>query len=157
MIIILEKINLETKINLLHSITLNQANQISLLSAQLGYKIDAIKTLNQIEKIIASRDNCIFIAVQNQAILGWIHAFYTIRIETVPFVEIAGLIVHENYRKQKIGYHLIEAVKEWTLPYNCAQISVRCNEIRTESHRFYENLGFILKKKQFIFERAVQG
>ncbi len=143
---------METTINLLQTITLGQANAISLLSHQLGYKSDGNETLNQLEKIIANKDNCVFIATQNQIIVGWIHAFYTIRVETQPFVEVAGLVVHEEYRKQQIGKHLIEAVSVWAIPFHCNKIIVRCNEIRSETHKFYQNLGFALKKKQFIFE-----
>ena len=143
---------MDTKISLLKSINAKQASEISILSDQLGYKSDGTETHNQIEKIIASKDNCIFIAVQNETIVGWIHAFYTIRVETKPFIEIAGLVVHHEYRKQQIGKNLIKAVVVWAQTFYCDQISVRCNEIRSETHQFYMNLGFKLNKKQLVFE-----
>ena len=143
---------MDTKISLLNSINTKQANEISILSDQLGYKSDENETLNHIEKIIARKDNCIFITVENETIVGWIHAFYTIRVETKPFIEIAGLVVHHEYRKQQIGKNLIKAVAIWAETYYCDQISVRCNEIRSETHQFYMNLGFKLNKKQLVFE-----
>ncbi len=143
---------MKTIITLLSTVTAEQANEISLLSHQLGYHATAIETLNSIDKIISNKDNCIFIAVQNQKILGWIHGFYTLRIESDAFVEIAGLVVHELCRKQQIGKKLIEAVGTWAQPFNVRRITVRCNEIRSESHRFYQHLGFVSKKKQLVFE-----
>ncbi|RYG21966.1 MAG: GNAT family N-acetyltransferase [Chitinophagaceae bacterium] len=142
---------LETKIDLLNSITAEQASEISTLSHQLGYKTSADETLSRVRKIIAKDDECIFIGVQGETIVGWIHAFFTVRVETEPFVEIAGLVVHEAYRKKQIGRNLIDAVCIWAQPHHCSQIRVRCNEIRSETHRFYRNLGFTLEKKQLIF------
>ncbi len=144
--------SLKTIITPLSTVTAEQANEISLLSHQLGYYATAVETLNNINQIISNKDNCIFVAVQNQKILGWIHGFYTVRVESDAFVEIAGLVVHEQCRKQQIGKKLIEAVGTWAQSFNVRRITVRCNEIRSESHRFYEHLGFVSKKNQLVFE-----
>ncbi len=47
-------------------------------------------------------DNCAFVAIIEGKIIGWIHAFKALRIETKPFIEIGGLVVDEIYREKKV-------------------------------------------------------
>ncbi len=134
---------------------IEDAEPISQLSDQLGYKSNAKIMHNRLSKILKNEDNCIFIAVYNDKIIGWIHGFYTLRVESDPFVEIGGLIVDENYRKKGIGKLLVEYIFSWSISKKYSQVRVRCNTIRVESHKFYENIGFTEKKQQKIFDKQL--
>ena len=96
------------------------------------------------------------VIASNEKIVGWIHGFYSLRIESDFFVEIGGLVVDENFRKNGIGKKLVDKVMEWSKLKNCEKVRVRCNVIRKESHKFYENIGFEINKEQKIFSKPVK-
>ncbi len=128
---------------------------INQLSNQFGYQGGAEKTRERLSKIIASNENCAFVAIGNGLIIGWIHAFYALRIASEPFVEIGGLVIHEAYRRRGVGSILVQRVAEWTALKNVGAIRVRCNAIRRESHAFYMCTGFKEVKDQKVFTRPV--
>src|SRR5579875_1406990 len=92
----------------LRNISVGDAKQIQLLSQQLGYNLSLSETEGQIRLVLERNDNCSFVAIADEKVVGWIHGFIAIRIETKPFVEIGGLVVEENYRGKGIGKELIE-------------------------------------------------
>ncbi len=135
------------------NITDSQA--ITDLSNQLGYQSSSSDIKKRLTEVLAHPENKVFVATDNKKIVGWVHGFYTIRVESDPCVEIGGLVVDENSRSQGIGKTLVEKVNEWAKSVNCTKIRVRCNAIRTESHIFYEKTGFILNKQQKVFDRQI--
>ncbi len=134
---------------------LNDAGAITLLSEQLGYHA----TVNEIEErlalLINDSNNCIYVAEHNEQVLAWIHAFYTVRVETSPYIEIAGLVVDENLRGTGVGRLLINQIVNWAAAKNCAALRVRTNTIRKETHKFYERMGFIEIKEQKVYTKQI--
>jgi GNAT superfamily N-acetyltransferase len=126
----------------IREISEKDAESVATLSTQLGYESDIKQTSARIKRINNSSENCAFVALVDGKLVGWIHGFYTLRIESDPFIEIGGLIVDENYRNLKIGKQLIENVNIWAKAHQVKKLKVRCNTKRTESHNFYERLGF---------------
>ncbi|NII85079.1 MULTISPECIES: GNAT family N-acetyltransferase [unclassified Pedobacter] len=136
----------------IREISEKDAESVATLSTQLGYESDVKQTSARIKHINNSNENCAFVALVDGKVVGWIHGFYTLRLESDPFVEIGGLIVDENYRNLKIGKQLIENVNTWAKKHQVKKLKVRCNIKRTESHRFYEQIGFKENKRQLAFE-----
>lgn len=136
----------------IREISEKDAESVATLSTQLGYESDIKQTSARIKRINNSNENCAFVALVDGEVVGWIHGFYTLRVESDPFVEIGGLIVDENYRNLKIGKQLIENVNLWAKKHQVKKLKVRCNIKRTESHRFYEQIGFKENKRQIAFE-----
>tara|TARA_R110000850_G_scaffold96203_1_gene201338 strand:+ start:744 stop:1220 length:477 start_codon:yes stop_codon:yes gene_type:complete len=137
---------------MLRKATLNDANSIALLSEQLGYGYDVQSTKARLQAILNHNEHCVFVATLSDKVVGWVHGFYMLRVESDPFVEIGGLVVDENHRKMGIGIALIEEVKSWSAGKNCQKLRVRCNIIRLESHEFYKQIGFTLNKEQKVFD-----
>jgi GNAT superfamily N-acetyltransferase len=135
---------------------INDSEYITELSNQLGYETRIVDIQNRLIKILENEDNCVYVAVKNGKIVGWIHGFYSLRIESNFFAEIGGLVVDENFRKNGIGKKLVDKVIQWSKLKNCEKVRVRCNVIRKESHRFYENIGFEINKEQKIFNKRVE-
>lgn len=135
---------------------INDSEIITELSNQLGYETSNYEIQTRLKMILENLDNCIYVAVENGKVVGWIHGFYSLRIESDFFVEIGGLVVNENYRKSGIGKKLVARVTEWAKIKNCEKIRVRCNVIRKESHLFYERIGFKINKEQKIFNKNVE-
>ncbi|WP_461789596.1 GNAT family N-acetyltransferase [Pedobacter sp.] len=140
------------EISKLTSVTDGESEQICELALQLGY-INNLNSLKQrLANIIALNDHAIFVAKADGEIVGWLHCLVCLRVESPIFVEITGLVVHENSRGKQLGRHLIEASKKWSISKQIDQIKLRCNVIRKESHQFYLSLGFSLSKEQKVFE-----
>ncbi len=132
------------------------AQAIAMLSHQLGYPASADDILQRIEALLGHPDHCVFVSVSETQVVGWIHGFYTLNLESGPFVAIAGLVVDENHRRSGIGKALIDKVIEWSVSQKCGRVRVRCNAVRKETHRFYEAMGFREVKEQKIFDRRIE-
>jgi len=135
--------------------TLHDREGLALLSGQLGYSSNPNEILLRLEALLKSPDHCVFVAVEEEKVRGWIHGFYALRVESDPFVEIGGLVVDENSRKKGLGKMLIEHVNLWAESKGCKDVRVRCNILRKESHDFYERLGFVENKVQKIFGKKL--
>jgi GNAT superfamily N-acetyltransferase len=125
---------------------------ITELSNQLGYKTTIEKIQARLSEIFNNNDNCIYVIIGNENIIGWIHGFYSLRVESDSFVEIGGMVVDENFRRKGIGKMLVKRVIEWAHSKKSNKIRVRCNTLRKETHVFYNNIGFIETKEQKIFD-----
>jgi len=131
---------------------LGDSRSIAQLSGQLGYDSSEGEIRARLSKMIDTEDNCIYVALDQDRIVGWVHALYALRVESDPFVEIAGLVVDEHDRGQGIGKILVDRIINWAESKKCRMIRVRTNVIRKESHKFYEKLAFSLKKEQKIYD-----
>ena len=124
---------------------------ITRLSHQLGYAISEEQTLQNINALLQSDNNKVYVAV-DEKVIGWIGLAYTVSVESPPICLINGLIVDENYRSKGIGKMLIEKAKEWSRNKGVDKLRLRCNAKRTEAHRFYINAGFTEIKQQKVFD-----
>ncbi|MNK06347.1 acetyltransferase [compost metagenome] len=139
----------------LKSITETEALEIHSLSNQLGYANDFDSLLGRLKEIIKLTDHTIFVAKADDKIVGWLHCLVCLRVESPLFVEVTGLVVDENVRGKQIGNKLIEASKSWSQNRDISIMRIRCNVLRTESHKFYQALGFSASKEQKVFELSL--
>ena len=127
------------------------SKSIADLSHQLGYPATTEETIMRLRAIISSGDNCVFVACHENIVVGWVHAFYGLRLESPSFVEIGGLVVDAGFRNKGLGRLLVNRVLEWAKLKGIERIRVRSNVVRTETHRFYQVLGFKEIKEQKVF------
>ncbi|WP_074405603.1 MULTISPECIES: GNAT family N-acetyltransferase [Aquimarina] len=130
----------------------SDAFSIAELSVQLGYQIDESLITKQITLINSNKDHFAFVAVLNTIVIGYIHGFISIRLTSSPFLEIGGLIVRKEYRRNGVASTLIEYLESHANDYKT--VRVRCNVKRESAHQFYLNQNYIEKKEQKIFERT---
>jgi len=128
------------------------AAAIAKLSNQLGYAANLLQIESRLQKLSFQSDHLVVVATLEESVRGWAHGFYTQRIESDPFVEIGGLIAHQEFRNAGIGKSLIVEIISWTKTIGAKKTRVRCNTIRDEAHAFYNNIGFTLKKQQKVFD-----
>jgi GNAT superfamily N-acetyltransferase len=136
----------------IRELKLEDAAGVNRLSAQLGYSQSIENTSNQIERILSRNDHAAFVATTNNEVLGWIHSFQTLYLESVPFVEIGGLVIDEKHRSKGIGKALINRVKEWCLQQEIHQLRVRTQTKRFDAQRFYAAFGFNEIKEQKVYQ-----
>lgn len=137
---------------LIRQIEIEDAESIASLSGQFSYPSTPEETKDRIIKLRTYPNNCGFVAIQKNKIIGWVHVFLAVHLESSPFFEIGGLVVDENFRGQGVGKLLVEAVKTWCINKGNYKLRVRCNVIRTRTHKFYKKLGFNETKESKIFE-----
>lgn len=135
----------------LRTIALEDTTTVHRLSGQLGYDLAVEQTREQIAAVLQRNDHCAFVALLNDNVVGWIHAFIAITIESKPFVEIGGIVIDENYRNKGIGETLVNKIKEWALERSIPSLRVRSNVKRQAAHRFYFKAGFKEIKEQKVF------
>jgi len=125
--------------------------RIAELSDQLGYPSSAEEIRTRMNELARDKANCTFVAVIDKQVIGWIHAWYALRIESAPFVEIGGLVVDENFRGRYIGEKLVTVVTNWALMKGVKTLRVRSNIKRVAAHQFYQHIGFQEIKEQKVF------
>jgi GNAT superfamily N-acetyltransferase len=136
-------------------ISVKDAVPVTALSLELGYKMTVSETIANIGSVDKSICDVAYVALLDEVVVGWIHVFYTIRMESGPFCEIGGLIVSKNIHGKGIGRQLVEKARKWAAERNCARLLVRCNILREGAHEFYNKSGFTENKTQKVFECIV--
>ena len=132
--------------------TAADAQEVNMLSRQLGYPLSLDQTIQNIHSVLRSKDHTAFVAVDEDKVIGWIGAAQAIMIEVLPHCEINGLVIDENYRGKGVGKKLIGELKQWARQKGNEMMSLHCNVKRTSAHLFYEHLGFkeVKEQKNFV-------
>jgi GNAT superfamily N-acetyltransferase len=68
-----------------------------------------------------------------------------------------GLVIDSKRRRSGLGRELVGIAEAWTLSRGVPSLTVRSNAARTESHPFYEALGYARSKTQHVYNKAVTG
>lgn len=130
----------------------SDSEPISQLSHQLGYSVSNQEASEKLVKILTNENHCILIATMDNKAVGWLHGFYLPRLTSEPFAEIAAMVVDEAHRDKGIGKKLVDAAKNWAKEKGINTLRVRCNIVRTDTHQFYQNLGFVEQKEQKVLD-----
>jgi GNAT superfamily N-acetyltransferase len=132
------------------------ASALADLAIELGYPSDEGETRNRLQKVLESAGHHVLVA-ENQAddVIGWVHVFDSIRVESDPFAELGGLVVSEQWRGRGAGTRLVEAAAAWAEDRGVPRLRIRSRVERTEAHRLFERLGFQGCKTQRIFDRPL--
>ena len=129
-------------------------SRLTSLCSELGYLSDSEQIMYRLERIQSSDSDIVYVAVDNTNVVGWIHVFGSLRLESDPFAEIGGLIVSSEHRKKGIGKLLINAAEKWALEKDYSKIRVRSRTKRIDAKRFYEREGYKIIKEQNVFEKT---
>lgn len=133
----------------------DDAAAVASLSIQLGYPAVREETATRLRSLAGHPDHAVLVAEDDATVIAWIHIRGSHLVESAPFAEIAGLVVDERHRGQKIGESLVEAAARWARERGYATLRVRSNTIRERAHAFYERQGFERIKTQVVLSRAL--
>ena len=136
--------------------TMSDAIRLAELSEVLGYPVEPDVVKQRIERLLSRPQNVLLVAdLAESGVAGWIHAAEQDILETGRSCEILGLVVAANQRNHGIGRRLVERVEQWAVERGLRQISVRSNVLRSESHQFYERLGYARVKTQHAYRKRI--
>ncbi len=88
-------------------------------------------------------------------VIGWIHVFIAVRIESETFAEIGGLVVKENIRGMGVGSLLVNKAEEWASSKGINLMRVRSNVVREETIKFYLKNEYKIIKTQNVFSKKI--
>jgi len=132
------------------------AMRVANLSAMLGYPVTPEIMEQRLERLLGLQTHAVFVVeTPSREVVGWTHAAEQEILEAGCLCEIWGLVVAEGQRGRGVGRRLIEAVEQWALARGLGEISVRSNVVRTESHPFYERMGYARFKTQHAYRKRL--
>ena len=134
---------------------LADASRMAELSGTLGYPVSSQAMDRRLGRVLNLETHCVFVAEKNGEVVGWSHGVEQEMLELDCRCEIWGLVVAEAARGRGVGRRLIEAIEKWARDRGLADMSVRSNVVRPESHPFYERIGYTRYKTQHAYRKPL--
>ena len=131
------------------------AARIAELSGILGYPNSPAAITERLKRLLPRTGDLVLVADQLPPVMGWVHAAEQELLDSGRRCEILGLVVAPEVRGRGVGRQLVAAVEEWAVQLGLRQLAVRSNIVRTESHPFYERLGFVKIKTQHAYRKQL--
>jgi len=129
-----------------------ECDQLYDLLLEMDYNPDVDALPRMVDKLNRSDSDYIVGGYVGEELKGWLHAVIMDRVTAGSFVEIVGLAVAEDQKREGMGQALVKSLRTWAASNGIKQIRVRCNTERKEAHAFYEELDFKLNKKQRVYD-----
>jgi GNAT superfamily N-acetyltransferase len=134
------------------------AQQVSLLSEQLGYPSAPEEVLVWLERLGPDCGNqAAFVACLGPEIAGWIEVSIEYRLQSPPSALIGGLVVKDSLRGRGIGHRLCEQAEAWSWERKVSRLRVTSRSTRPDAHRFYLRDGYRAVKTSLVFEKNAPG
>ncbi|WMJ22359.1 GNAT family N-acetyltransferase [Paludicola sp. MB14-C6] len=114
----------------------------------LGYDYSEDKTKMQLEKIMQLQSNIIFVAQQENHVIGYIHLSEYENTYHDSLKNIVTFAVAKNYQNHGVGEKLITAAEEWAKESGSRGIRLVTGHERKAARKFYAKHGYELRKEQ---------
>jgi GNAT superfamily N-acetyltransferase len=135
---------------------LADARRLAELSAVLGYPIARDRLADTLGRLLTRESEVVLVAELGPGlIIGWLHGAEQELLECGRRCEICGLVIDGAHRGHGAGRRLVQAAEAWAAARGLAEVSVRSNVLRSESHPFYERLGFVREKTQHAYRKSL--
>jgi ribosomal protein S18 acetylase RimI-like enzyme len=131
------------------------ADAVAALSKQLGYDAAPDAVADRLARLLGRREQQFLVADEDGRVVGWIHMLVTEYVEAEAFVQIGGLVVDREYRRQGIGRRLLAQAEEWAAQQGCSVVRLSSNEKRVAAHAFYQRAGYTILKTQYSFAKPI--
>lgn len=127
---------------------------VSLLEI-LGYEVTEERVNHRLTNILASSQDKILVAVEDNQVVGFIHIFLKQLLEKPLAGESGALAVAQNMQGKGVGKLLIKAGEDWARDQGCKRLVVKSNIMRAGAHAFYQAVGYSTSKRQVVFEKTL--
>ncbi|HEX7801863.1 MAG TPA: GNAT family N-acetyltransferase [Pseudoxanthomonas sp.] len=135
---------------------MDDSAEVARLCTQLGYPATADEMAARMGVVISAGDRQVFVVEAGDRLLGWIAVELRTTLETGRKAEIIGLVVDAQVRRSGTGKVLVLAAENWVRQHGLDTMTVRSNTARLESHPFYEGIGFVRRKSQHVYFKALE-
>ena len=123
------------------------------LCTELGYPSTEAQVIARLRRLDAT-EHVLFVAEADAGELRGLVATVHVRLvlEEDPFAELIALVVTDDARGEGVGSALVAEAARWARARGLRKLWVRVSLWREGTPRFYESLGFLLRKQQRVFE-----
>jgi GNAT superfamily N-acetyltransferase len=147
---------LNTESSVIRVAGVSDAARLAQLSGELGYPVTLEVMTERLGRVLNRPGDLVLLLEHAEyGVLGWIHGTEQEFLESGPRCEILGLVVGAEHRGSGIGRALVEALERWAADRGLKQMAVRSNVARSESHPFYERLGYVRAKTQHAYRKTI--
>lgn len=136
--------------------TKEDVHDIQYLSKQLGYEYPVEKMSIKLNIILNNPEHMIYVAVDNDRVIGYIHIEIYRILYADDLLNILGIVVDSSYRQKGVGTSLLESTEEYAKKVYCSGIRANSGASRYNAHSFYKRNGFISEKDQKRFVKSVE-
>lgn len=136
--------------------TAADAPAVAALSTQLGYPLLPSVITERLTSVFQEPAHGCFVAEADGAVVGWVHVFGVFMLTSPQFfAEIGGLVVDTNARRQGVGRALMSQAEVWAGEHDFAEVRLRSGLHRTDTHQFYQSIGYELAKTSHMFRKSL--
>jgi GNAT superfamily N-acetyltransferase len=134
----------------------SDAEAVADLCTQLGYASSAAQVARRLSHLEGDPEHALFVAEAPEGrVVGWVHVHGVRLMESDPRAEIWGLVVDATSRRQGAGQALMRRAEEWAKQQGYTDVRLRSNTVRSEAHRFYQDLGYRITKTSYTLEKSL--
>lgn len=116
----------------------------------LGYECSEEFVSNRLKNIDGSRE-VVFAAEVDGTVVGYIHAEIYNTLYFASMINILGLAVSRDNRRQGVGRALITCAENWAKEQEINIVRLNSGSSRKEAHEFYRAMGYDNEKMQVRF------
>lgn len=134
---------------------INDAPAICKICAEdLGYECSEELVLNRLKNLDAGRE-AVLVAEIEGSVAGFVHAEKYELLYSEPMINILGLAVSSERRRQGIGKALISGAENWGKELGINTVRLNSGHSRKDAHEFYRAMGFDDEKLQLRFIKKI--
>ncbi len=112
------------------------------LLKQLGYPMSVAEVVRRLAVVRAAHGHRVWVADDGGEVVGLMHAFFRPALDKPPEVVVQALVVDASRRSRGIGEQLMQVAEQFAREADSATVSLYSGVSRTDTHRFYEGLGY---------------
>lgn len=122
---------------------------------ELGYKCSEEFVINRLNKLDSNKE-VVFVAEIDSMVVGYIHAQIYELLYYEPMINILGIAVSSEYRRNRVGSELMRYSEKWAKQLGINIIRLNSGATRKDAHKFYRSIGFNTEKEQICFTKTIE-
>ena len=122
---------------------------------EMGYDYPTEQMRQQLQVLIKSESDRIFVAEVDGTVVGYVHANDYLLLYAAPMKNIMGIAVSGKCRRMGIGKALLERVEQWAKETGAAGVRLVSGGDRVGAHGFYRGMGYGDGRPQLNFKKKV--
>ncbi len=126
------------------------------LTRELGYPTNAEKMREILQLVLSNPDHEIFIAEIEEKLAGYLHLVQGGSSDDQTILDIAALMVHNNYRSKGVGNAFLQTAEDKAKKKHTHHLRIRTSLVSREAYHFFEHRGFVNLATQEMFVKEIE-